>query len=148
MSWLDFLPFFRSSFNMYLLSNVPGAGNTVVNPTGMNSDIMMKTESAQMNTFENVMISLCKCLEEKCYGGEKLIGGSVFKMGKRARKKRYEEQRFGDRQYCREPRTQRQPLNPERPELLGDSYGAAKPRSIHGKQSGRGFHCEPQLCHQ
>lgn len=30
---------------------------------------------------------LCKCLEEKCYGGEKLIGGSVFKMGKRARKK-------------------------------------------------------------
>ena len=32
-----------------------------------------------------------------------------------------EEQRFGDRQYCREPRTQRQPLNPERPELLGDS---------------------------
>lgn len=118
MSWPDFLPFFHSSFNMHLLSNVPGAGNTVVNPTGMNSDIMMKTESAQINTFKNVMISLCKCLEEKCYGRGKLIGGSVFKMGKRARKRRYEEQRCGNRQYCQEPRTQR---HPERPELLGDS---------------------------
>ena len=105
MSWPDFLPFFHSSFNIYLLSNVPGAGNTVVNPTGMNSDIRMKTESAQINTFENLMISLHKCLEEKCYGREKLIGGPVFKIRKRARKRRYEEQRSGDRQYCREPGT-------------------------------------------
>ena len=78
MSWPDFLPFFHSSFNMHLLSNVPGAGNTVVNPTGMNSDIMMKTESAQINTFKNVMISLCKCLEEKCYSRGHKKGSQMF----------------------------------------------------------------------
>lgn len=83
MSWPAFLPFFHSSFDTYLLNTVPSAGDTAVNPTVMNFDFMMKTDNTQINTFENIMLLLHKCLEGKCYGREKLIGGPVFRWGSR-----------------------------------------------------------------